>query len=647
MVIPGSGIKKICIIGGGGPAGLAALKTILDTLEYKNGLWEPTAYEARGGLGGVWLPSPPTPSDPASSSLHAHPETPLYDSLTTNLPHPVMAFPSFSFPPSTPLFPKAHVVQKYLEDYADWWNVRRLIQLGTRVVGVERNSNLSLGEGQDGGREWTVRILRQGQKESHQFDYLFICSGHYQVPRFPSCTGIDKWLERDKAVHSVWYRNPKSLKEFLHKARAANAPSPLRIVVIGSGPSGSDISAELASTDSVDLEMVFWSFSGGELELETETEVETVGVDTNANEVRSTPKYKPKLAKRGRIVSFGDPNAGEVSFTAQGTRGAVLKETGIDLVILATGYEVRFPFFQPSGVIREGIPPPPLFSTTSSATSTTTQEIGLWNSTYHVFPLARHVFPLSLSSASPASEAPVSSLTTTMPMTPPTIAFLGLPVRVAPFPILEAQARAAVGVFALSLSPSSPGDGKEKGKIHLSWDPEKEWAAVRLRYDALRDKIVGSAATTSMVHKLKGEDVETGIASAWHKFDGHEQFNYRDELWTWAEGNEAETSISFSVNGVTAVAGNTPTISGIPTALGRTSKVRVEPWEIGAYDDKTILRKFWVHLEHSGEAEGWVRGVGSVGGTVTHGQGLEAKREWVGFLERIRKEAGRWERGEI
>jgi len=47
-------IKKICIIGGGGSAGLASLKTILDTPQFKRGIWQTTAYEAREGLGGVW-----------------------------------------------------------------------------------------------------------------------------------------------------------------------------------------------------------------------------------------------------------------------------------------------------------------------------------------------------------------------------------------------------------------------------------------------------------------------------------------------------------------------------------------------------------------------------------------------------------------
>ncbi|KZP27054.1 hypothetical protein FIBSPDRAFT_1040482, partial [Athelia psychrophila] len=72
-------VKHICIIGAGA-AGLAALKAIVETAEYEAGSWVPVVYEAREDVGGVWLPSLPTGNPPA---------TPMYDSLTTNLPHPV------------------------------------------------------------------------------------------------------------------------------------------------------------------------------------------------------------------------------------------------------------------------------------------------------------------------------------------------------------------------------------------------------------------------------------------------------------------------------------------------------------------------------------------------------------------------------
>jgi cation diffusion facilitator CzcD-associated flavoprotein CzcO len=46
-------VQRIGIIGAGA-AGLAALKIILDTPQFKDGSWIPVAYEAREQVGGVW-----------------------------------------------------------------------------------------------------------------------------------------------------------------------------------------------------------------------------------------------------------------------------------------------------------------------------------------------------------------------------------------------------------------------------------------------------------------------------------------------------------------------------------------------------------------------------------------------------------------
>ncbi len=47
------GRKRIAIIGAG-PAGLAALKAVLDSEEWKEGYWDVVAFEAREDVGGIW-----------------------------------------------------------------------------------------------------------------------------------------------------------------------------------------------------------------------------------------------------------------------------------------------------------------------------------------------------------------------------------------------------------------------------------------------------------------------------------------------------------------------------------------------------------------------------------------------------------------
>ncbi|TFK34479.1 FAD/NAD(P)-binding domain-containing protein [Crucibulum laeve] len=468
---PSPNEKSICVIGAG-PAGLAALKVIMDTPQYKAGLWKPMVFESRDKAGGVWYPALPTDEPPL---------TPLYDSLTTNLPHPVMAFTSYSFPPSTPLFPRASVVQKYLESYADHFHLHQHIQLSTTVIAVEYRAP-----------KWSVWI---SSGETLSFDLVMVCNGHYRIPRYPNTPGIASWLNARKASHSAWYRRPHNLGD--------------TVLVVGAGPSGQDISTEMRTA----AKTVIHSFTG------------------------ALPQDVGNLKRRGRVLSFGEN--GTVSFED----GSM--ESGVDYCILATGYEVSFPFLSPPNII-ESIPPPvpPL-------------PRELYNSTFNVFPLAKHLFPLQ-------AHFPPTSLV-----------FLGLLVRVAPLPVVEAQARAALRAFA---DPEA-------------LDGTQEAVDIICRYEDIR-KQVG--------------DSPLAIAKAWHRFEPHEQFDYRDQLSEFAEAG--------------------PTEDGLETSgLG---KIRVHEWEREMYDHKGELRSMWVKLEERGEAEDWVRGVGEGG-----------PHEWVDFMRRVLRKA--------
>ena len=46
-------VKRICVIGVG-PVGLGALKVIKDSTQFKEGLWDVTAFESRERIGGIW-----------------------------------------------------------------------------------------------------------------------------------------------------------------------------------------------------------------------------------------------------------------------------------------------------------------------------------------------------------------------------------------------------------------------------------------------------------------------------------------------------------------------------------------------------------------------------------------------------------------
>ncbi|KAJ7485386.1 FAD/NAD(P)-binding domain-containing protein [Mycena latifolia] len=399
---PPEQIKTICVVGAGA-AGLAVLRAILDTPQYKDNLWKPVVFEARSQVGGIWLP------DPLLEITSALPQTPLYDSLTTNLPHPVMCFPSFPFPPSTPVFPAAAHVQRYLESYTAHFNLQPFIRLDTPVTNVRWESS-----------RWKVRL---GSDEILDFDLVIVANGHHKIPRYPAVPGIEAWLAAKKASHSVWYRHPQHLGN--------------KILVVGGGPSGTDIAAEMRHSCTT----LIRSITG------------------------AAPEDSGNIKTRGRTTKFGEN--GRVHFED----GSV--ETGVDYCILATGYQVSLPFLS-EPLVESGLPSPcpPL-------------PRKLHNSTYHIFPLAQHIFPIQ-------------------PSFPPTsLVFMGLPVRVAPLPVMEAQAAAILHAFA---HPES-------------FDIEAETRGVLARYAELGAPVDGNPAA---------------IARLWSVFKLDEQFSYQDRLYEFA-----------------------------------------------------------------------------------------------------------------
>jgi cation diffusion facilitator CzcD-associated flavoprotein CzcO len=209
------------------------------------------------------------------------PPSPLYDSLSTNLPHPIMAYSDYPFPPSTPLYPPARVVLRYLESYAARFNLHQLIEFNTTVQSAQWVSPT-----------WRVHT---SAGETVDFDFLIVANGHYAVPQYPDTPGLSEWLAMKTAIHSTSYRHPHGLGDV--------------VLVVGNGHSGRDISAEASSVAKV----VIHSITG------------------------AVPRDAGDLAIRGRVKEY-KPH-GQAVFED----GTI--ENGIDRCVLATGYAHFFPFF--------------------------------------------------------------------------------------------------------------------------------------------------------------------------------------------------------------------------------------------------------------------------------------------------------------
>ncbi|KAL1698851.1 hypothetical protein EV121DRAFT_296750 [Schizophyllum commune] len=451
-----AGPKNIAIIGAGA-SGLAVLKAVLDAPQFKSGQWKVTLYEARDDIGGIWNPIEP---------IHDPPLTPLYDAVFTNIPHPIMAYTSWKFPPETPLFPTHEQVHEYFRSYAKHFNLTPHIRFNSRVKLAERVDD-----------RWKIALEGvDEQKDGEQFpaDLLVVANGHYRKPRYPNVPGVQAWLDAGKAKHSAWYRRPSDLGR--------------KLLIVGGGPSGTDISDDLRDH-----------------------------ADTILHSATEPPKHRfPNIHARPRVVEFGDPETGTVRFSD----GTV--ESGIDYTILATGYQFWLPFL-PEDVLKVAEPPkaPPLPS-------------DLHNTTYNLFPLARNVWPFQ-------------------PHYPPhTLAFIGLARHVITWPVMEAEARAALAVFA---DPSI-----------LEGEPDR----LRARAERFADH----------PHDI-------------HVYKGYEQFVLRNELFYLAARAKEP-------------------VSG-PGGIADGGVYLVQDWERELFEHMFALRRLWVEIVEKGEAEKLLKGVGENG----------------------------------
>ncbi|KAJ1311492.1 hypothetical protein OPQ81_009979 [Rhizoctonia solani] len=314
--------RRFAVIGAGGAAGLATLKVLLDELRdyIRAGDIEVVGFEQREDVGGVWLAEPRP--DPSKKKW---PETPVYDSLTTNVPHPIMFFPSHLAPPSTPLFTGYQTVNDYMKSYVDRFGIRKYIRFNSQVTAATWDNSIY---------QWKVTTRPhegqsgKGAESLSYFDHLLVANGHYRHPFIPDIDGLEDWASSSSRsyIHSIWYRTPEPYRNH-------------DVLVIGGGRSGVDCSDEVST---VARKTVHSVRSLGDQEFE-------------------------HIIQRGAISHF--TSDGFVHFKNG-------KSEHVDRVIFATGYQYDCSFLTQLPVEEP--------QHTSSH---------LYNSRFHIYPLALHTFP--------------------------------------------------------------------------------------------------------------------------------------------------------------------------------------------------------------------------------------------------------------
>ena len=192
------GVRHVGIIGAG-VAGLATAKTLM-----AEGL-DCTVFERAERLGGVWADG--------------------YSNFGVQVQKELYQFPDWPLPDDAPNFTPGPIFQKYLEDYADHFEVRPHIRLGARVRELEPR------DGTDAG--WILTVEADGGTTRESFDLVVIATGLYsETPDMPEFPGQDDF--GGEVLHISHVKTRQALEN-------------RRVAVLGYGKSATDAALEAAA----------------------------------------------------------------------------------------------------------------------------------------------------------------------------------------------------------------------------------------------------------------------------------------------------------------------------------------------------------------------------------------------------------------
>lgn len=200
--MPSSTPRPVAVIGAG-PSGLAAART----LDAQGVEW--VGFDLADDVGGLW--NIDSPRSTVYSSAH------LISSARTT------EFADFPMPADTPDYPDHRRLLRYFSDYADHFGLRDRFRFGTEVVRLE-----PLGPGRDSG--WRVVAKRRDDAlefEAGDFSAVVIANGTLSEPVVPEFAGTFD----GEIIHTSRYKYPSEL-------------AGKRVLVVGGGNSGCDIAVD-------------------------------------------------------------------------------------------------------------------------------------------------------------------------------------------------------------------------------------------------------------------------------------------------------------------------------------------------------------------------------------------------------------------
>ena len=196
---------KVAVIGLGAQ-GLVTVKNLLEEG------FQVTGFDKNGYVGGIWHYS-------AEHRVSALPST------VVNVSRERASFTDFPFPDGTGSYPNAAEVDKYLNAYANAFNLHPHLRLSTAVQSITRD---------DAKNIWsiTVQSLDSTQPETLEFHKLVMAIGPHSNPIYPHIANQEVF--GGEIVHSIAFKDPL---HFMGK----------RVLVIGASNTAADTCTSLVS----------------------------------------------------------------------------------------------------------------------------------------------------------------------------------------------------------------------------------------------------------------------------------------------------------------------------------------------------------------------------------------------------------------
>ncbi|GMF27762.1 unnamed protein product [Phytophthora lilii] len=147
----------------------------------------------------------------------------ILESLHTNLPTSIMQLKDFPFQAGLPSYPSHADVLEYLQNYAKHFGVDEFVRTDTKVDNVAKV-----------GDHWRISVeSKEKGAYDEEFDRVVVANGHFNKAWQAPITGIENF--KGVVSHARSYRTPQPYQN-------------KRVLIIGRGPSGQDISLELAES---------------------------------------------------------------------------------------------------------------------------------------------------------------------------------------------------------------------------------------------------------------------------------------------------------------------------------------------------------------------------------------------------------------